>query len=276
VGSCRVPNIDILVLAILQGVTEFLPVDSTGHLEVIPQLYCWPAQAPGLELAALLGALLAALLYFVGDLAGMLQALFKLLQGKRDARARVIGLLLVAAIPYLALAFVLERYVGNAWHSPLVAGYALAGFGALLYGADKLGLTVRRVEHMTFGQAAMIGVVQCFAVIPGASGTGITMTAGRLLGYERPDAVRFSFLLAIPILAVTCLYRGWLLFQAGGAIDWQGAGLMLGLSFVSGFLAIAFLMYWVRRADFSPFALYRVGFALYLFYVFYLAGGPSC
>jgi undecaprenyl-diphosphatase len=276
VGSCRVPNIDILVLAILQGVTEFLPVASTGHLQVIPQLYCWPAQAPGLELAALLGALLAALLYFVVDLAGMLQSFLKLLQGKRDPRGRVIGLLLVAAIPYLVVAFVLDRYVGNAWHSPLVTGYALAGFGALLYAADKLGLTVRRVEHMTFGQAVMVGVVQCFAVIPGAGGTAITMTSGRLLGYERPDAVRFAFLLTIPILAVTCIYKGWLLFQAGGRIDWQGASLMFGLSAVSGLIAIAFLMYWVRRADFAPFALYRVCFALYLFYVFYLAGGPAC
>lgn len=270
------PNIDILVLAILQGVTEFLPVGSTGHLQVIPQLYCWPAHAPGLELAALLGALLAVLLYFMVDLAGMLQSFVKLLQGKRDGRARLIGLLLAAAIPYLVVAFLLDRYVGNAWHNPMVTGYALAGFGLLLYGADKLGLTVRRVEHMTFGQAVMIGVVQCFAVIPGAGGTAITMTSGRLLGYERPAAVRFAFLLTIPILAVTCIYKGWLVFQADSTIDWQGAGLMFGLSAVSGFLAIAFLMYWVRRADFGPFALYRVCFAVYLFYVFYLAGGPNC
>lgn len=275
-GSCGVPNIDILVLAILRGATEFLPVGSTGHLQVIPQLYCWPAQGPSLELAALLGALLAALLYFSVDLAGMLQSFMKLLQGKRDGRARVIGLLLVAAVPYLVAAYLLDRYVGDGWHSPVVVAYALAGFGLLLYGADKLGLTVRRVEHMTFGQAAMIGVVQCFAVIPGTGGTAITMTCGRLLGYERPDAVRFAFLLAIPILAVTGIYKGWLLFQAGGAIDWQGAGLMFGLSAVFGLLAIAFLMYWVRRGDFAPFALYRVCFALYLFYVLYRAGGLAC
>ncbi len=136
-----------------------------------------------------------------------------MLQGKRDGRVRLIGLLLVAAIPYLAAAFLVERYAGDALRSPLVVGNALVGFGLLLYGADKLGLTVRRIEHMTFGQALTIGIFQCFAVIPGASGTGITMTIGRVLGYERPDAVRFAFLLSIPILAAVAGYKGWLVFQ---------------------------------------------------------------
>jgi undecaprenyl-diphosphatase len=271
-----VPNIDILVLAILRGVTEFLPIGSSGHLLVVPQLYCWGPQAPGLELAMLLGALLAVMVCFLGDLLGMAQGFLKVLQGKRDGRVRVIGLLLVAALPYLAAAFLVERYAGDALRSPLVIGSALVGFGLLLYGADKLGLTVRRVEHMTFGQALMIGLIQCCAVVPGASATGITMTTGRLFGFERPDAVRFAFLLSIPVLAAVAGYKGWLLFQAGGAVDLPQAGLALGLSAIAGLLAIGFLSYWVRRADFVPFVLYRVGLGLYLLYLFYLAGGPSC
>ncbi|HET6159559.1 MAG TPA: undecaprenyl-diphosphate phosphatase [Dongiaceae bacterium] len=270
------PNVDILVLAILQGVTEFLPVDSSGHLLMVPQLYCWPPLAPGQELAMLLGALLAVVLCFIGDLFGMLSGFFKVLQGKRDGRVRLIGLLLVAAIPYLAAAFLVDRYAGDALRGPLVVGDALVGFGLLLYGTDKLGLTVRRIEHMTFGQALTIGVIQCGAVIPGASATGITMTTGRLLGYERPDAVRFAFLLSVPILAVISAYKGWLLFSAGAAIDFGQAGLAMGLSAAAGCLAIAFLMYWVRRAGFVPFVVYRVGFGVYLLYLYYLAGGPSC
>lgn len=270
------PNIDILVLAILQGVTEFLPVGSSGHLLMVPQLYCWGPQAPGVELAALLGALLAVAMCYLGDLLGMMQGLFKVLQGKRDGRVRLIGLLLVAAIPYLAVAFLVDRYAGDSLRSALVVGDALAGFGLLLYGADKLGLTVRRVEHMTFGQALVFGILQCCAVVPGASGTGVTMTTGRLLGYERPDAVRFAFLLSIPILAAVSGYKGWLLFQAGAVIDYAQAGLALGLSAAAGFLAIAFLTYWVRRAGFVPFVLYRVAFGAYLLYLFYVAGGPTC
>jgi undecaprenyl-diphosphatase len=271
-----VPNIDILVLAIIQGMTEFLPVGSSGHLLMAPQLYCWGPQAPGLELAMLLGALLAVMVCFLGDLIGMVQGFFKVLQGKRDGRVRLIGLLLVAAIPYLAAAFLVERYAGDALRSPLIIGNALVWFGLLLYGADKLGLTVRRIEHMTFGQALTIGLIQCCAVIPGAGATGIAMTTGRLFGFERPDAVRFAFLLSIPILAAVGGYKGWLLFQAGAAIDFAQAGLALGLSAAAGILAIAFLTYWVRRAGFAPFVLYRVGLGLYLLYLFYLAAGPSC
>ena len=270
------PNIDILLLAILRGVTEFLPVGSSGHLVMVPQLYCWGPLAPGVELATLLGTLLAVALCFIAELFGMAQGFLKLLQGKRDGRVRLLGLLLVAAIPYLAAAFLVERYAGDSLRGALVVGDALAGFGLLLYGADRLGLTVRRVEHMTFGQALMFGIFQCCAVIPGASGTGITMTMGRLQGYERPDAVRFAFLLSIPTLAATAGYRGWLLFQSGVAIDFAQAGLALGLSAAAGLLAIAFLSYWVRRSGFVPFVLYRVAFGVYLLYLFYVAGGPSC
>ncbi|WP_162917090.1 undecaprenyl-diphosphate phosphatase [Dongia deserti] len=270
------PNIDILVLAILQGATEFLPVGSSGHLILVPQLYCWGSQAPGTELAALLGALLAVTLCFAGDLIGMLQGFLKVLQGKRDGRVRLIGLLLVAAIPYLVVAFLVERYAGDALRSPMVIGDALVIFGLLLYGADKFGLTVRRVEHMTFGQALTFGVLQCCAVIPGASATGITMTTGRVLGYERPDAVRFAFLLSIPILVVTAVYKGWLVFQSDSTIDLPQAGLAFGLSAITGLLAIAFISYWVRRSGFVPFVVYRVALGVYLLYLFYLAGGPSC
>jgi undecaprenyl-diphosphatase len=271
-----VPNIDILVLAILQGATEFLPVGSSGHLILVPQLYCWAPQSPATELAALLGALAAVMICFAGDLAGMVQGFLKVLQGKRDGRIRLIGLLLVAAIPYLIVTFLMQRYASDALRSPMVIGDALVIFSLLLYGADKLGLTVRRVEHMTFGQAVTFGVLQCCAVIPGASGTGVTMTIGRVLGYERPDAVRFAFLLSIPILGVIAACKGWLLFQSGGAIDLPRAALAFGLSAVAGLLAIAFMTYWMRRSGFLPLVIYRVALGVYVLYLFYVAGGPSC
>lgn len=270
------PNIDILVLAILQGATEFLPVGSSGHLLLVPQLYCWGPHTPVAELAALLGALLAVMIWFAGDLIGMLQGFIRVVRGKRDGRVRMIGLLLVAAIPYLVAAFLVERYAGEGLRQPMAIGYALVIFGLLLYSADKLGLTVRRVEHMTFGQALTIGLLQCCAVIPGASSTGVTMTTGRVLGYERPDAVRFAFLLSIPILAITAIYKGWLVFQSGVAIDLPLAGLAFGLSAVTGLLAIAFMSYWVRRSGFLPFVVYRVALGVYVVYLYYLTGGPTC
>ncbi len=243
---------------------------------MVPRLYCWGPHAQALELAALLGALVAVMVCFAGDLLGMAQGFLKVVRGKRDGRVRLIGLLLVAAIPYLVAAFLVERYAGDALRSPLVIGNALVWFGLLLYGADKLGLTVRRIEHMTFGQALTFGVLQCCAVIPGASGTGITMTMGRVLGYERPETIRFAFLLSIPILAATAVYKGWLAFASGSAIDLTQAALAFGLAAVAGFLAIAFLSYWVRRSGFLPFVLYRIAFGVYVLYVFYVAGRPAC
>jgi undecaprenyl-diphosphatase len=271
-----VPNIDILILAILQGASEFLPISSSGHLLTVPQLYCWGPQSPALAVAALLGALVAVMVCFAGDLIGMVQGFLKVAQGKRDGRVRLIGLLLVGAVPYLVAAFLVERYVGEALRCPLVIGNALVWFGLLLYGADKLGLTVRRIEHMTFGQALTFGVLQCFAVIPGASGTGITMTMGRVLGYERLEAVRFAFLLSVPILAATADYKGWRVFQADSTIDFPQAALAFGLSALAGFLAIALLSYWVRRSGFLPFVLYRIALGAYLLYAFYVASGPAC
>lgn len=241
-----------------------------------PQLYCWGPQSPTLELAALLGALAAVMVCFAGDLVGMLQGFLKVLRGKRDGRVRLIGLLLAAAIPYLAAAFLVERYVGDGLRSPVVIGNALVWFGLLLYGADRLGLTVRRIEHMTFGQALTFGLLQSCAVIPGVSGAGITMTVGRVLGYERREAVRIAFLLSIPILAVTAGYRGWQALDAGSTVDLSQAALAFGLAAVVGVIAIAFLSYWVRRSGFMPFALYRVALGAYLLYVFYVAGGPAC
>lgn len=270
------PNIDILVLAIVQGITEFLPVSSSGHLILVPQFYCWPAQTLVMHVAAQIGLLLALVAYFWSDLLSMSQGAYKVLRGKRDPRVRLIGLLLVAAIPALAAGYAAEIYLAERLHSPLIVAAALIGFGALLYIADKVGLTVRRIEHLSWGSALAIGVFQCLAVIPGASRVGLALTLARIMGFERPDAVRFSFLLSIPIVVVTGLYKGWQLFRAGEIAALQGAGLMIALTAIAGFLAIAFLMYWVRRASFTPFVAYRLGLGLFVLYLFYVAGGPGC
>lgn len=271
------PNIDLLILAILQGVTEFLPLGSSGHLLVAPQYYCWAQPSLALQLAALAGALVAAKLYFIRDLTGMARGFLKVLQGKRDGRVRLIGLLLAAAIPYLAVALAMKLYAPTTLQTPLAVGAALVGFGVLLYGADKLGLTVRRVEHMTFGQALMIGIFQCLAVIPGAGATCLTITSARVLGFERPDAVRLAILLTIPILIATIGYRVWLFYAAGlPDVDWSQVALVFGVAAISGFIAIAFLMYWVRRGGFLPFVLYRVAIGLAILTAFVLSSGPSC
>lgn len=269
------PNIDILVLAIVQGVTEFLPISSSGHLVLIPQFFCWADQSQAMALAAHAGILLAALAYFWRELFAMTRGLYKVARGKRDPGARLVMLLLVAAIPALIIGFLLDLLVGDYLRSAEIVGWNLIIWGVILYVADKIGLTVRRMEHLNAGQALIIGVFQCLAFMPGASRSGLTMTVARILGYERIAAARFSFLLAIPTIAAAGLYEGYNLLQAPEPPQMmQQLVLMAAGSAVTGFLAIAFMMYWLRRSGFGVFVIYRILLGAVVLYLTYrLPGG---
>lgn len=268
------PNIDILVLAIVQGVTEFLPVSASGHLILVPQFFCWADQGPALKVAAYLGLLLALLVYFWRELFVMTRGLYKLARGKRDPGSRLIMLLLVATVPALIIGFLLEMFVGDYLHTAEIVGWNLIIWGIILYVADKIGLTVRRMEHLNAGQALIIGIFQCLAFIPGTSRSAITMTVARTLGYERIAAARFSFLLSIPAIAAAGLYEGYELLQAPGPQMMDQVGLMIAGTAVTGFLAIAFMMYWLRRSGFGPFVLYRILLGVLVLYLTYrLPGG---
>lgn len=258
------PNIDLLILSLVQGITEFLPISSSAHLILVPQLLCWPDQGLILDVAAHIGTLLAVLVYFWQDLFSMLRGIPQLAQWRKDPRPRLILLLLAASIPALAIGFAIDQALGGPSRDPKIIAYAMIGFGILLWVCDRLGLTVLRIHQMTIKQSVIIGLAQCLAFIPGASRSGMTMSMARLLGYERPEAARFSFLLSIPTIAAAGLYEGYKLVQQGSAEEFHRAAIMTGLSALFGFLAIAFMMYWVRRASFLPFVLYRfiVGFGL--------------
>jgi len=270
-----VPNIDILVLAMVQGITEFLPVSSSGHLILVPKLFCWPDQGLTLDVAAHVGTLVAVLIYFWRDVANMTGGLVKLARGKRDNRARMVWLLLVASVPALAIGFMLDKWAGDALRDDRIIAAALIGFGILLYLADRIGLTVRRIEHMTAGSALAIGFFQCLAFVPGTSRSGITMTMARLLGYERKEAARFSFLLSIPTIAAAGLYKGIELVRSGNFAEMERALMMAAFSAVTGFLAITFMMYWLRRASFAPFVVYRIALGCVLLWAIYGGGWQS-
>lgn len=263
------PNIDILVLALVQGITEFLPISSSGHLVLVPKLFCWADQGVTLDVAAHVGTLAAVLVYFWRDVGNMAGSLVMLARGKRDNRARLIWLLLVASVPALAVGFMLDKWVGGALRDDRIIAATLIIFGILLYVADRIGLTVRRIEHMTAGSALAIGFLQCLAFVPGTSRSGITMTMARLLGYERKEAARFSFLLSIPTISAAGLYKGIELVRSGNFAEMERALMMAGFSAVAGFFAITFMMYWLRRASFAPFVFYRIVLGCVLFWAIY-------
>lgn len=248
----------ILVLAIVQGITEFLPISSSGHLILVPILADWPDQGIMLDVAVHVGTLGAVIIYFWRDLFAMVGGLLKLLKGRRDPGARLAGQVIVATIPVLVGGYLFDQYVGDALRSMVVVGWATLGFGILLYIADQMSMTVKRLDHSSYLDVLVIGLAQVLALIPGTSRSGITMTAARFLGYERPDAARFSMLLSIPTIAASGLWLGLKLYKADDVELTQGVFTAAGLSFATAILAIAALMAWLQRATFTPFVIYRV------------------
>jgi undecaprenyl-diphosphatase len=253
-----VPFLHIVVLALVQGITEFLPISSSGHLILVPIVAGWPDQGLMIDVAVHVGTLGAVLLYFWRDVWMMLAGLGRVARGRWDPGARLAVLVIAATLPVVVAGFILDHFYPQGLRSIEVIGWTTLLFGIVLYLADAFGLTVRRMEHMRFSDAAVIGVSQVLALIPGTSRSGITMTAARMLGFDRTDAARFSMLLSMPTILGAGTLKGWELYQSGDAQLTADAFAVAGLAMVSALVAITLLMAWLRRATFTPFVVYRV------------------
>lgn len=246
------------VIALIQGITEFLPVSSSGHLILIPSLTGWQDQGLMIDIAVHVGTLGAVMVYLWRDIATMLRGLWKPGQIRKNPGLRLIAQLTVATIPVVIVgAFVLAE-AGGMLRSAEIVGWATLGFGLLLYISDRFTVTINRLDHMTWGRALVIGLAQVFALIPGASRAGVTITAARWLGFERTDAARFSMLMSIPTIIAAAAAASWKLSESGVQHVWSDAIAAAAFSFVAAFVAIAVMMSWLRRASFTPFFWYRM------------------
>ncbi len=251
--------LQLTVIAVVQGITEFLPISSSGHLRMIPLLTGWPDQGLVIDIAVHAGTLLAVLVYLWRDVLGMLAGLVRIRSGMADPGVRLIVHLAVATVPLAAAGYALTEFLGTAWRGSLaVIGWATIGFGLLLYLSDRIGLTVRRIEHLRLSSAFAIGLAQILALFPGASRAGVTVTAARLLGFERRDAARFSMLMSIPAIAAAGGFAYRELAESGDVALQSDAVLAAGLAFVAALIAMAAMMSWLRRASFTPFVIYRL------------------
>ena len=261
----------IVVLAVVQGLTEFLPISSSGHLILIPAFTGWPDQGVFTDVMVHLGSLAAILVYFWRDV-------FALIGGARDAvlgrwtpSAKMAVYIVLATIPALAfglflkLTGLLDQIRG---HGVEIIAWNAVIYGILMYLADRFGPRLKVMMDMKFGQAMIIGFAQALALIPGTSRSGITMTAARALGFQRAEAARFSFLLGIPAIAAAGSLTLLEALETGEAIP-DGAFTAAALTFISAILAIAFLMALVKRISFLPFVLYRLALAAALFAFMY-------
>jgi len=262
-----VPLLLLAILAVVQGITEFLPISSSGHLDLTWAAFHAADAVPEqigrreeliLDVAMHVGTLLAVCIYNWQQLWQMLLGLLRLLTGKFDQGARLVLLLIVATIPVVIAGLLIKDSLPDLKGNLALIGWTTLGYGILLYIADRVGMTMRRIEHLRFGDVIVMGLAQALALIPGTSRSGITMTAGRFLGMERQEAARFSLLMSIPTIAAAGILAG-LDLQESGNVALTADALIGGfLAFVSALIAIALMMAWLRRASFTPFVIYRV------------------
>jgi undecaprenyl-diphosphatase len=257
-GKLGVTILNIVVLAVIQGITEFLPVSSSGHLVLVPIFTDWPDQGLVMDVAVHVGTLLAVLLYFWRDIIFMSMGLWRFLRGRKDPGAKLAGLIVLATIPVVIAGYLISKHYPGAFRSLTVIGWTTLGFGLLLFFADRFGMTLRRTEHLRVSDALFIGLAQVLALVPGTSRSGVTMTVARLIGMERLDAARFSMLLSIPAILGAGALQTIQLIEQGDAQLTNAALTAAGLAFVTALLSITILMAWLKRSSFTPFVIYRV------------------
>jgi undecaprenyl-diphosphatase len=251
--------IQIIILAIVQGLTEFLPISSSAHLILVPLVLEWPDQGLVFDVAVHLGSLCAVLVYFRREVMAMILAWSKNLAGSEStADSRLAWWVILGTIPAVLIGFLFKDIIETELRSAWVIAIATIVFALLLWVVD-LGNSKRRNEsQLKFSDAAIIGCFQALALIPGTSRSGITMTAGLLLGLTRQAAARFSFLLSIPIIFASATLQTLELLQASHVIDWLALFLALGLSALSAGICIHLFLGLIEKVGMLPFVIYRL------------------
>ena len=254
----------ILTLSFIQGVTEFLPVSSSGHLVLTPALCGWKDQGLMMDVAAHMGTLGSVLLYFRKDVAALFKGTFSLLRGQFNENTQLLVNLIIATLPVVLLGLIFEKFVGESLRSVTLIAWMSIVFGIILYIADKYGHLVETVADTTAKRALFFGLAQCVALVNGVSRSGACITMGRFMNYKRTDAARFAFLMSIPTLAAAGVLKGYQLIKAGDLSMLNDAALTAAFSFVFGLCAIAFMMRWLQKSTLTPFVIYRILLGLFL------------
>ncbi|MCG6872344.1 MAG: undecaprenyl-diphosphate phosphatase [Gammaproteobacteria bacterium] len=249
-------------LALVQGLTEFLPISSAGHLVLAPRLLGWADQGLAFDVAVHLGSLVAVMLYFQRDL-------LELAMAPRQ-NARLLVAIFIGTLPAGIAGLLLRDYVEGQLRGPLVVASATVVFAVVLYLADRYRRRreARGVAEIRWGAAAFIGFSQALALVPGTSRSGITISAGLLLGLSREAAARFSFLLAVPIILAASAIKGLDLLTATVPPDWGLVASATAVAAVSAFACIHLFLRLIERIGMTPFVIYRLALGAVLFWMF--------
>jgi undecaprenyl-diphosphatase len=253
-----VSTVEVIILAIIQGLTEFLPISSSAHLILPSAILGWQDQGLVFDVAVHVGTLLAVMLYFHRDISRLTAGWIRSMSGKHCTDSKMAWWVIVATIPAALAGLFGAGLIETFLRSPYVIAITTIVFGLLLWLADATAKQVNSMEQLSWKQALLIGVAQAIALIPGTSRSGITMTAGLLLGLDRISAARFSFLLSIPIIILSGGYQASKLLAEPTKYDVSAILLGTGLSFFSALLCIHWFLKIINRMGMLPFVIYRI------------------
>jgi len=263
--------LQLVILALIQGLTEFLPISSSAHL-ILPQaILGWEDQGPLIDVMAHFGSLFAVLAYFRKDVGYIFSGFFDLLRRKLNTNSALALNLIIATPPALALALFFNKFGYDiVLRSPLIIAFTTIVFGILLWVSDIKGKEDRTTEELTWKGAVLMGCAQALALIPGTSRSGITMTTARFMNITRVESARFSMLMSLPIIGAGGLFAlVKLITEPGGTAGLSDGLIVAGLSFIMAYACIALFMKWVSKIGFFPFMVYRlllgVGLLIWIF-----------
>ncbi|OAN72141.1 undecaprenyl-diphosphatase [Rhodobacteraceae bacterium EhC02] len=263
------PLFHLFLVAVIQGLTEFLPVSSSGHLILLPALTGMQDQGQVIDVAVHVGTLLAVILYFWPDVRMGLAGLPRLMRGRIDTQGAWLALcLVIATVPVVIVGLILNiTGIDDMMRGPVVIGWTMLIFGIVLYWADQRGPSIKTAETWSLRDALIMGLWQVIALIPGTSRSGITITGGRLLGYARHDAAKLSMLMSIPTIAASGLLLGAEVAMSADAAAARDGAIAAIFAFFAALLALSLMMRLLRSVSFTPYVIYRVvlGIALLVY-----------
>lgn len=260
------------ILGIVQGITEFLPISSTAHLILVPWLLDWQDKGLPFNVALHFGSLFAIIFYFRREVADITTGFIKcVLSGKfeESGDGKLGFLLLVATVPAAVFAVLFEKYAAGMLRNPLFVAMFLSGFGILLYIAEKTTKREKSISQLNIVDSLFFGVAQAFAIIPGVSRSGVTITGGLFRNYKRDEAAKFSFLLGIPLIIGAAAFE----LRNIRIESLMSMYFLIGVftSFVSAFLVIKYFLRYLKTNTFTPFVIYRILLSMVILYLnFYI------
>lgn len=261
-------TLQVVVLAIVQGLTEFLPISSSGHLVLVPVAFGWSDQGLAFDVAVHFGSLGAVLIFFRKDIGALLRGGVQVLGANTESiESRMAIGIALGTIPAALAGLLAAGWIEENLRSASVIVFTLSGYAVLMILADRLGRRVREISGMRIRDAILIGCAQALALVPGTSRSGVTITAAMALGYERQDAARFSFLLAVPVILLASVYEFVKMLGSDAPVAWAQLAVAALVSLVVAYLSIEFFMRFVSRIGLVPFAIYRLILAAVIVYV---------